>query len=1000
VAGKVTLPLDQVEARWRWWNSRPRTEAWAARYGGEFARIERLFADSLAALEADRAQKISAERRERELLESQAKLDRMRADEAIARARRTRALALAFLLFGLLAFASAAYGFFESRKVGEANVALQEQARKLQLSTQQARSMGSEAETARGQAERQAALAREASTRAEKQTAIAKAQALALQKQTALAESQRAEAVKQKNLAEYQTEEANRARIMATKEQTAELSSERHSQVLGVKREALQLAYQSSQRDSAADDVALAALQASSLDRSSLIRTSLLAPLAAYSGIRRARIPPYIAAVTAGSGGTLVVTLQTPHEAARTTALVMDARRLTVRSELTNFPAETMCGFDDKPQVAASDGSALALYDVGEKPHQIATNALGKIDALACLQRPDGVVVATHDGSIRTYLLQNGEFVEHPPARHVDGPVAALVATPKGSLIAAVPPRGKQFTLLGTPGVTPTATIALFEDASFLVRCVRGDCAASIGFSPDAKRVAWCDTETIDKPSADNKSTVKGRQTSVYVAAVASLSNVTKKPIASCPEGSLISLDETGMPEVVTATNIYTFGDNGYVASFANSWGFYTAADNPPPAPTPPPGADAQWGIRHPNGPPNPIYDSNLLALVTPEIGGISLRSESDEFAPLLGRQSSPSFRGCIAMWGHKMYYPGVKAPVEFDLDLYRAQYDRYQEAPSTCLYDSGAGIAVSMDYKSDKLQLWDFTKASPQKIGEVPYAPPTYTKDAKGVEQIDDYPRAAYDPATRAVTVFDKNGVHRTSASGRTTFVPTKDLWERFRPPGVTEHERYDLSPRGGYLYYTYSDGPVRRYLLLTAAGTFVGIFDKAIPSFALDDRTVVGLKHGDDSFSLYDLPHAKRRPGLLLEGASPAAISPDGRQLAFVDRDTRSIDLFDLNGRTYAGHLPKPPFSDRLDSPFIDLRFSGDGRYLVAEYRYNNDGNWGDAVYSVDPKDWQEELCLRIARGMDKSEQASFHASNAVDPCRPFRRNSPAEVEWTTAK
>lgn len=29
---KVTLPLDQVEDRWKWWTERPRTPAWAARY--------------------------------------------------------------------------------------------------------------------------------------------------------------------------------------------------------------------------------------------------------------------------------------------------------------------------------------------------------------------------------------------------------------------------------------------------------------------------------------------------------------------------------------------------------------------------------------------------------------------------------------------------------------------------------------------------------------------------------------------------------------------------------------------------------------------------------------------------------------------------------------------------------------------------------------------------------------------------------------------------------
>jgi lipoprotein NlpI/energy-coupling factor transporter ATP-binding protein EcfA2 len=51
----VTLPLDQVESRTKWWRSRPRTAAWAERYGGRLPRVEQLFADSGAQLDADRA---------------------------------------------------------------------------------------------------------------------------------------------------------------------------------------------------------------------------------------------------------------------------------------------------------------------------------------------------------------------------------------------------------------------------------------------------------------------------------------------------------------------------------------------------------------------------------------------------------------------------------------------------------------------------------------------------------------------------------------------------------------------------------------------------------------------------------------------------------------------------------------------------------------------------------------------------------------------------------
>lgn len=47
------LPLGLVEERWAWWNSCPRTPAWAERYGGGFKGIQRLLAGSLDALKAD-----------------------------------------------------------------------------------------------------------------------------------------------------------------------------------------------------------------------------------------------------------------------------------------------------------------------------------------------------------------------------------------------------------------------------------------------------------------------------------------------------------------------------------------------------------------------------------------------------------------------------------------------------------------------------------------------------------------------------------------------------------------------------------------------------------------------------------------------------------------------------------------------------------------------------------------------------------------------------------
>ncbi len=58
----VTLPLDQVEKLTAWWRrpGRPRTAAWAERYGGGFDRVTALFERSTQALEDDRHQREAA----------------------------------------------------------------------------------------------------------------------------------------------------------------------------------------------------------------------------------------------------------------------------------------------------------------------------------------------------------------------------------------------------------------------------------------------------------------------------------------------------------------------------------------------------------------------------------------------------------------------------------------------------------------------------------------------------------------------------------------------------------------------------------------------------------------------------------------------------------------------------------------------------------------------------------------------------------------------------
>jgi WD40 repeat protein len=98
----ATLPLDQVDDKLAWWRERLRTEAWAERYGGRLQRVKQLFADSVAALERQRAAQ-----REQERLEQQAQAERRRANLAQRLERRTRKWAAVVGVVALLALVAA-----------------------------------------------------------------------------------------------------------------------------------------------------------------------------------------------------------------------------------------------------------------------------------------------------------------------------------------------------------------------------------------------------------------------------------------------------------------------------------------------------------------------------------------------------------------------------------------------------------------------------------------------------------------------------------------------------------------------------------------------------------------------------------------------------------------------------------------------------------------------------------------------------------------------------
>lgn len=181
------IGTDAVEERWTWWSKRPRTAAWAERYGGHIEDVERLFRDSRAALQAQREreqrQAEAAHDQERRSIAEAEERRRMQVETAAAREREAAALRYAKLarrtaifVCGLLVLAVGlgAYSY-----------------RQRQVAIQQ-----------KELADQQSAVAQQQTVVAQQQTALAQQQATIAQQQTALANQQKAAAVAQQATAQ------------------------------------------------------------------------------------------------------------------------------------------------------------------------------------------------------------------------------------------------------------------------------------------------------------------------------------------------------------------------------------------------------------------------------------------------------------------------------------------------------------------------------------------------------------------------------------------------------------------------------------------------------------------------------------------------------------------------------------------------------------------------------------------------------------------------------
>jgi WD40 repeat protein len=219
----ATLPLDQVEARWHWWKSRPRTEAWAERYGGRLQSVEKLFQDSLAALAAERAREEETERREREQerrkieaeeaakrerVQHEAEVDRMRAESAQRLTHRTRIAAAAMSVIALVAVVLAVLAWQKTRLADEKTVLAIAATIKADKANKSAQQQKNRADKEAKIADRGAAAAALSERHAVVDAIIAKAASAKAQQQSELAVQQRKLAVQQRTIAQNQTKQA------------------------------------------------------------------------------------------------------------------------------------------------------------------------------------------------------------------------------------------------------------------------------------------------------------------------------------------------------------------------------------------------------------------------------------------------------------------------------------------------------------------------------------------------------------------------------------------------------------------------------------------------------------------------------------------------------------------------------------------------------------------------------------------------------------------------
>jgi WD40 repeat protein len=436
--GKVTLPLDQVEERWRWWKSRPRTAAWAERYGGGIKKVEQLFKDSLAALEDRRRRDAEAEQRERdaerkkieaeeaakhERLEHQAEVERLRAESAHRLVARTRVAALAMgaiaVVAVLLGVMSVVYGF-------QAQTAQ----RKAESTLRDLVAMTNVANEKRAEAEKQRLAAQESALQARQQreAAFTSAREAVKQREAALASAREAE--RQKGMAESQQRIAEAQTALVVQQRAKSFEHLGRDAVSSGDNDAAAAFFAAAYADNAHDPVLKLELR-KALDKLSIRGRSLHAHGAVVTTVKFSPDLKTHHIATAGADGS---------------AKLWDTSGNLIHAFTDQAGVISSLAFDPTGRylaTAGADGSVKIrdLQGVSPKAARAPLELDGhtrRINALAYSHDGARLATASGDGYIKLWQSSNGKMLRQ---LHVDGvgpyQVNDVAFTPNNALVVA-----------------------------------------------------------------------------------------------------------------------------------------------------------------------------------------------------------------------------------------------------------------------------------------------------------------------------------------------------------------------------------------------------------------------------------------------------------------------------------------------------------------------------------------------------------------------------------